>query len=253
MAVIKWDQPNERYYETGTDQVVLYKVAKTGVNAGKYGVGVPWNGFTSLSESPSGAEETALYANNRKYLSLYSNEEFGGTLNAYTYPDEWEECDGSANLVEGTPGITVAQQSRTSFGLTYRTRIGNDTAGDSFGYKIHLVYGATASPSSKDYQTINDSPEAIEFSWEFKTVPVEIGGGLKPTSHLIINSTEVSDATLKAIEDILYGTENTDPRLPMPSELITLINASESGATGATGATGETGATGSTGESVSGN
>lgn len=243
MTRIVWDQDTERLYETGTDKVVLYKKIKSGTDAGNYGVGVPWNGFTGLSESPSGAEETALYANNRKYLSLYSNEEFGGTLKAYTYPDEWEECDGSAEIASG---VTIAQQSRVGFGLTYRTIVGNDVAGDDYGYKIHLVYGATASPSSKDYQTINDSPEAIEFSWEFKTVPVQVEG-YKATSCLVIDSTKLSSDKLKAIEDMLYGTENSEPKLPMPIEVIGIITSGNSGATGATGATGSTGSTGTTG------
>lgn len=238
MARVVWDQDNERLYETGVDRVVLYKKNKTGGNAGQYGIGVPWNGFTGLSESPSGAEETALYANNRKYLSLYSNEEFAGSLKAYTYPDEWAECDGSAEIADG---VYIAQQSRTGFGLTYRTRVGNDTAGDDYGYKIRLVYGATASPSSKDYQTINDSPEAIEFSWDFKTVPVPVEG-YKATSCLTVDSTKVTAQQLETLENILYGSETTDPRLPMPEEVISIITSS--GASGSTGSTGSTGNTG---------
>ena len=239
MAKVVWDQDTERLYETGTDRVVLYRKVRSGAQAGTYGVGVPWNGFTGLTESPSGAEETALYANNRKYLSLYSNEEFAGTLKAYTFPDEWAECDGSAEIANG---VTIAQQSRTSFGLTYRTLIGNDSAGDEYGYKIHLVYGATASPSSKDYETVNDNPAAIEFSWDFKTVPVSVSG-YKPTSVLTIDSTKITSTQLEAIENMLYGTESSDPKLPMPKEIISIFT-SGSGATGATGATGSTGTTG---------
>lgn len=239
---LKWDQDNERLYETGTDRVVLYKKIKSGAGASGYGPGVAWNGFTGLSESPSGAEETALYANNKKYLSLFSKEDFGGTLKAYTYPTEWEECDGSAELV---PGVTVAQQTRTGFGLTYRTIVGNDTAHEDYDYKIHLVYGATASPSSKDYQTINDSPEAIEFSWDFKTVPIDVNG-FQPTSHLIIDKNKLTKDQLDAIEDALYGTEAAEPRLLMPNEIVEIIEGG-SGASGATGATGSTGATGTTG------
>lgn len=236
MSVIQWDQTNQRLYETGTDQGVLYKKITSGDNAGEYGTGVPWNGLTGVSESPSGAEETALYANNRKYLSLYSKEEFAGTIKAYTYPAEWEECDGSANLVSGVAGVTIQQQPRTGFGFTYRTVVGNDSAGESYGHKIHIVYEATASPSSKDYQTINDSPEAIEFSWEFKTVPIDVAGH-NPTSVLVVDDTKLDSSKVKAITDILYGTENSDPRLPMPSEVIAII-------TGNTGGTGQTGSTG---------
>lgn len=236
MTRVVWDQDTQRLYETGTDRGVLYKKIKSGTNAGQYGTGVPWNGLTGVTESPSGAEETALYANNKKYLSLFSKEDFGGTIKAYTYPDEWEECDGSAQLA---PGVTVSQQPRTGFGLTYRTVVGNDAAGEDYGYKIHIVYGATASPSSKDYQTINDSPEAIEFSWEYKTVPVDVPGH-KATSMIVIDSTEVDSAALTAIENILYGGPSSEARLPMPTEIISILNGSQ-GATGSTGATGTTG------------
>ena len=245
----KWDQTNEKLYETGTDRVVLYKkitTATTGYAIGDYGPGKPWNGFTGLSESPSGAEETALWANNNKYLSLYSREEFSGTLKAYTYPPEWEECDGSATLSDDNnnpiPGVTVAQQTRTGFGLSYRTRVGNDTKYDDYGYKIHLVYGATASPSSKDYQTINDSPEAIEFSWDFKTVPVDVPKA-KPTSCLTIDATKLEDYQVAALEAVLYGTENDEPKLPLPAEVISII----SNATAPVGEPGLTGSAGSTG------
>ena len=234
MTRISWDQDKERLYETGIDRGVLYKKIKSGTNAGQYGTGVPWNGLTGVTESPSGAEETALYANNKKYLSLYSKEDLGGTIKAYTYPDEWEECDGSAEIATG---VTVSQQPRTGFGMTYRTIVGNDAAGEDYGYKIHLIYGATASPSSKDYQTINDSPEAIEFSWEYKTVPVDVPNH-KPTSMIVIDSTEVDDTALAAIEDILYGADNSEPRLPLPSEIISILSGGSTGSTGGTGTTG---------------
>lgn len=239
MARLVWDQDTERLYETGIDRGVLYKKIKSGTNAGQYGPGVAWNGLTGVSESPSGAEETALYANNKKYLSLFSKEEFAGTIKAYTYPDEWEECDGSVQIVEG---VNIQQQPRTGFGFTYRTIVGNDAAGEDYGYKIHVVYGATASPSSKEYQTINDSPEAIEFSWDFKTVPVDIEGH-QATSVIVIDSTKLSDSKLKAIEDALYGSTSTEARLPLPSEIISIVT-SGSGSNGSTGATGSTGTTG---------
>ena len=244
MTKIEWDQDNDRLYETGTDRVVLYKKVTEGDNIGSYGEGVAWNGFTGLSESPSGAEETALWANNQKYLSLYSREEFGGTIKAYTYPPEWEECDGSAEVVNSS-GVTIAQQTRVGFGLTYRTLVGNSVLYEDYGYKIHIVYGATASPSSKDYQTINDSPEAIEFSWEFKTVPVNVEG-FKPTSRLTIDKNKIDAGKLKIIEDLLYGTASTPPTLPTPKTIIDIVKGEyvPEGAQGETGSTGATGVTG---------
>lgn len=234
MTRLLWDQSGERFYETGTKNGVLYPRAEDGT----YPKGVAWNGLTSVSESPSGAEESPLYADDIKYLSLRSAEEFGCTIEAYTYPDEWAECDGSAELVEG---IMAGQQHRNSFGLSYRTVLGNDVQGDSYGYKLHLVYGGTASPSEKAYASVNDSPEAVTFSWEVTTNPVEIkteinGTKLKPTSILTIDSTKVGAAAMTAIESILYGSENSEPRLPLPDEILTII----AGATGSTGATGET-------------
>ena len=230
MAKLAWDEDTKRLYETGTKKGVLYPMGSDG----SYENGVAWNGLTAVTESPSGAEETALYADDIKYLSLRSKEEFGGTIEAYTYPDEWAECDGSAELT-GAPGVMVGQQTRKKFGLCYRTAIGNDVQADDYGYKLHLVYGAQASPSERSYATINDSPEAITFSWEFTTTPKDYdgeGAGLKPTAIVTIDSTKVTGATaaereavMKKLEDVLYGTngtggaEGTAPRLPLPSEL----------------------------------
>lgn len=218
MSKLQWDQDTERLYETGTKMGVLYPKAPTG----EYSDGVAWNGLTAVTESPSGAEETALYADDTKYLSLRSVEEFGATIEAYTYPDEFAQCDGSAALVTG---VYIGQQTRKPFGFCYRTAVGNDAEGDDFGYKLHLIYGCSASPSEKSYATINDSPEAVTFSWEITTVPVEVTGH-KKTSTLIIDSTKLDAAGLAALaelEDILYGTEVTEPRLPLPDEVAALF------------------------------
>ena len=212
---IIWDETGKRFYETGTDHGVLYPYT-----SGNPGTGVAWIGLTGVTESPSGAEATNLYADNIKYLSLRSVEEFGGTIEAYTYPDEWAECDGSA---EAVTGVRFGQQTRKVFGLCYRTKIGNDTEFDDYGYKLHLVYGATASPSEKAYQTINDSPEAITFSWEFETTPVDVAN-FKPVAHIEIDSTKADATKLAALEDILYGDTDAEPRLPLPDEVITLMN-----------------------------
>lgn len=202
---LSWDNTGERFYESGIDHGVLYKYDK---DQNKYTNGVAWNGLTSVSENPSGAEETKLYADNIKYMSLYSAEEFGATIEAYTYPKEFEECDGSAELMDG---VTIGQQTRKPFGLCYRTKVGNDTAGQDYGYKLHLIYGAMCSPSSKAYNTINDSPEAITFSWEMTTTPVNVPN-YKATASLVIDSTKfVSDeakARLTALETVLYGTDS---------------------------------------------
>lgn len=211
---LEWDKTGERLYETGVEKGVLYPMSK-----GSYSKGVAWNGLTNVTESPSGAESSPLYADNTKYLNLISNEEFGATVEAYTYPDEWKKCDGSADI---TNGVTIGQQSRSIFGLSYVTKIGNDVDGDSHGYKIHIIYGATASPSEKGYSTVNDSPEAITFSWEISTTPVNVTG-FKPTSLVTIDSTKVNSEKLKTFEDILYGTEENEARLPLPEELITLF------------------------------
>ena len=211
---ITWDKSGERYYETGVKRGVLYVMDK-----GAYGNGVAWNGLTAVTESPSGAEASPMYADDIKYLNLYSAEEFAATVEAYTYPDEFAECDGSAEIA---PGVTIGQQKRKTFGMCYTTVLGNDTDGNDYGYKIHIIYGANAAPSEKAYATINDSPEAITFSWELSTTPVEVVGH-KPTASLTIDSTKTTPEKMKAIEDILYGTESQEPRLPLPSEIAEVL------------------------------
>ena len=218
-----WDKTGERYYETGVSQGVLYPQNSDGT----YPQGVAWNGLTGVTESPSGAEATALYADNIKYLNLISTEEFGATIEAYTYPDEFAECDGSASIATG---VAIGQQPRKTFGMSYKTQLGNDVDGNAHGYKLHIIYGATASPSEKAYATINDSPEAITFSWEVTTTPVSVSG-FQPTANLTIDSTKVDAGKLKKLEDILYGTDAgeagtpaaTAPRLPLPDEIATLM------------------------------
>ena len=216
MSKLVWDTTGERYYETGVKKGVLYVQS-----AGAYPNGVAWNGLTAVTESPSGAEATALYADDIKYLNLMSNEEFGATIEAYTYPDEFAACDGSAALVDG---VMIGQQKRSAFGLCYRTAIGNDTDGSDYGYKLHLVYGCQAAPSEKGYSTINDSPEAITFSWEVTTTPVEVTGH-KPTSCITIDSTKVDPGKLAALEKVLYGDTDTEPRLPLPDEITSIMAA----------------------------
>lgn len=222
-----WDKTGEHFYETGVKNGVLYPMSASGT----YPKGVAWNGLTAITESPSGAEATALYADDIKYLNLMSNEEFGATVEAYTYPDEFAECDGSASLTEG---VYIGQQARKTFGLCYRTTLGNDSKGNDYGYKLHIIYGAMASPSEKAYSTINDSPDAITFSWELSTTPVAVAN-FKPTASLTIDSTKVDSAKLAALEDILYGKDGTgedhstgavDPRLPLPDEIATLMKTS---------------------------
>lgn len=215
MAKLVWDETGKRTYETGVSHGVLYVQTSTGT----YGKGVAWNGLTAVTESPSGAEATPLYADNIKYLELRSTEEFGATIEAYTYPDEFEKCDGSATI--GT-GVTIGQQTRHPFGLSYRTILGNDTENNDHGYKIHLIYGATASPSEKGYQTVNDSPEAITFSWEISTTPIDVPG-FKPTSSLVIDSTKVEEGKLQQIEKLLYGDTTGEPKLPTPEEIMTIL------------------------------
>lgn len=214
MAKLVWDNTGEKRYETGVDRGVLY-VQKDGA----YPAGVVWNGLTAVSESPSGAEPTPLYADNIKYLNLMSAEEFNATIEAYDSPEEFDECDGTKEIV---PGMSVGQQKRSTFGFCYRTLIGNDTKGTSYGYKIHIVYGALAAPSEKGYQTVNDSPEAITFSWEISTTPVPVTGG-DPTSTVIIDSTVVDAAKLKLLEDALYGTEGEEAHLPLPDEIAAIL------------------------------
>lgn len=215
MAKIVWDQTGERLYETGVKKGVLYPMA----DGGAYPKGVAWNGLTAVTESPSGAEATPLYADDIKYLNLMSVEEFGGTIEAYTYPKEFEECDGSAQLVDG---VSIGQQPRKTFGFSYVTTIGNDTEANQHGYKLHLVYGALASPSEKAYATINDSPEAITFSWEFTTTPVAVDG-FEPTALITIDSTKVDAEKLAALEAKLYGSESEEATLPLPNEIATLM------------------------------
>lgn len=212
-----WDAAGERLYETGVKKGVLYVQD----DDGKYPKGVAWNGLTGVTESPSGAEANAIYADDMKYLNLYSAEEFGATIEAYTYPDEFAECDGSAEL---TKGVNIGQQKRKAFGMCYRTVLGNDITGEDYGYKLHIIYGAMASPSEKAYATINDSPEAITFSWEVTTTPVNVAG-LKPTASLVIDSTKADPTNLTALETILYGSESVDPRLPLPDEIKTRMTA----------------------------
>lgn len=219
---IVWDKASERFYETGVKNVVLYTQT-----AGVYNDGCAWNGVTAITESPSGAESTALYADDIKYLNLISNEEFGATIEAYTYPSEFEKCDGTADLVSG---VSIGQQKRETFGLSYRTVLGNDTDGNDYGYKLHLIYGCKASPSERAYSTISDSPEANTFSWELSTTPVSVSG-FKPTSCITIDSTKCDKTMLAALETILYGKDPTQtngddgvaPRLPLPDEVKTLM------------------------------
>ena len=218
MAKLIWDNVGERLYETGVKQGVLYVY-----DGGKYGAGVAWNGLTAVTESPSGAEATPLYADDIKYLNLMSTEEFGATIEAYTYPDEFKVCNGEAELVAG---VSIGQQTRKVFGLCYRTTIGNDVDGNDYGYKLHLIYGAQAAPSEKAYATINDSPEAITFSWEVTTTPVNVSG-FKPTSYVVIDSTKVAEGAMAKLEAKLYGGEGEDaiPSLPLPDEIVTLLAA----------------------------
>lgn len=222
---LKWDQVGEKLYETGIDKGVIYKLDETG----KYTNGEPWNGLTGVAQNPSGAEASPLYANNKKYLELMSAEEFGATAKAYVYPDAFAECDGSKEVA---PGVFMSQQERVTFGMTYRTLVGNDTKGTKHGYKLHLVYGAKAAPSQKEYNTVNNDPNAIEFSWEITTTAVENKYG-DPSAHIEIDSTKADPAKLKQLEDILYGkdptTENgsdgVEPRLPLPDEVVELLKA----------------------------
>lgn len=215
MPKLTWDQNGERTYETGTDHGVLYLQD----NEGGFQTGVAWNGLTKVSEAPEGAEETALYADNVKYLSLYSAENFKGTIEAYTYPDEFAIADGSAEIAKG---VVIGQQTRRPFGLVYRTIKGNDIKENDYGYKIHIIYNAKVSPSSRDYETVNDTPGAITFSWAFTTTPVQVEG-FKPTATFVVDSTVVEPAKLKALEDMLFGTAEVEAKMPTPEELITML------------------------------
>ena len=215
MSKLIWDKTGEKFFETGVNKGVLYPQEASGT----YPKGVAWNGLTAVTESPSGAEATPLYADDIKYLNLMSAEEFGATVEAYTYPDEFAACNGETALVEG---VTIGQQTRQAFGMAYQTKIGNDVNND-LGYKIHLIYGALAAPSEKAYNTVNDSPEAITFSWELSTTPVEVTGH-KPTATIVIDSTKVSAEGLAALEAVLYGSESEEARLPLPDEVLSLVN-----------------------------
>ena len=220
MPKLEWDKTGEREYETGVSNCALY----VRDSKGTYPKGVAWNGISSISESPSGAEANPIYADNIKYLNLISVEEYAATIEAFMYPDEFEECDGTKEL---TPGVTIGQQERKTFGLAYKTLLGNDTDGDAHGYKIHIIYGALASPSEKSHETVNDSPEAASFSWEINTTPVEVTGA-KPTASLEIDSTKSDPAKLAALEKILFGSdegESATARLPLPDEIKTLMTA----------------------------
>lgn len=212
---LTWDDAGKRLYETGVKQGVLYPQDDNGA----YPKGVAWNGLTAVTESPEGAEPTPLYADDIKYLNLLSTEEFKSTVEAYTYPDEFAECDGSGSLVEG---VTIGQQDRKTFGLSYRTSLGNDVKGNEYGYKLHIVYGCLAAPSEKAYATVNDSPEAITFSWEVSTTPVNVTG-FKPTASLVLDSVKLGAAKMKAIEDVLYGSSTAEARLPLPDEIKSII------------------------------
>jgi hypothetical protein len=217
MTKLLWDQVGERDYETGVDRGVLY-LHDAG---GNYDEGHAWNGLVTVTESPSGADANPQYADNIKYLNLLSAEQFGGTIEAFTYPDAFGQCDGTA---EPTPGVLVGQQQRKTFGLAYRTRVGNDVDGTDHGYKLHLVYGALAAPSDKAFGTINDSPSAITFSWAITTTPVDAGPDLKPTASLVVDSTKVDATALAQLEDLLYGTAGADARLPLPAEVLSLFS-----------------------------
>lgn len=216
MSKMVWDAQGKKLYETGIEQVALFPC-----DNGTYQKGVPWNGITALNITPSGAEPTSLYANDAKYITLMSAEELGGTIEAYTYPDEWRACDGSAEL---TTGVYIGQQARKSFGLVGKTLIGNDTEGTNYGYILHIIYGGMASPSEQAHSTVNDSPEATTMSWEFKTTPIPVDG-FKPTSYITIDSTKVDKDKLAALEAIIYGSDSVEPKLPTPEEIKTALNA----------------------------
>lgn len=220
MAKLIFNNVGERLFETGVKHGVLYLADEQG----NYTKGVVWNGLTAVTESPSGAETTPLYADDVKYVVIYAAEEFGATIEAYTYPEEFEECDGSASLLSG---LSVGQQTRRSFGMCYTTSVGNDVQGQDYGEKIHIIYGAKAAPSEKAYSTINDSPEAVTFSWEVSTVPVPVnveGKDYAPTATVVLDSTKLSKNQWEAITNKLYGTESEEPQLPLPHEIYQIIN-----------------------------
>jgi hypothetical protein len=215
MARLIWDEVGQRFFETGVKNGVLYVQD----NDGSYKNGVVWNGLTAVTESPSGAEETPLYADDVKYLTLRSAEEFGATVEAYTYPEEFEQCDGSASIANG---VTIGQQARRAFGLCYRTSVGNDIQGQNYSYKLHLIYGCTVAPSEKSYSTINDNPEAITFSWELSTVPVPVDG-FSPTASLVIDASKVDEGKMQQLEDALFGDEQNEAKLLLPNEIMEML------------------------------
>lgn len=217
MPKLQWDVLGKRFYETGTDRAVLFVTDDTGA----YGNGVAWSGLTKVTESPEGGEETALYADNIKYLSLYSTEVLKGTIEAYTYPDEFEACDGSAEIATG---VTIGQQTRKPFAFAYRTKIGNDVKGATYGYKLHLIYGVRVSPSERAYETVNETPGAVTFSWAFSSTPVDVEG-FEPSSSIVIDSTKAPAAQLKALEDMLYGAEAAEAKMPTPAEVLAMFKA----------------------------
>ena len=217
MARLIWDEVGQRFFETGVKNGVLYVQD----NDGSYKNGVVWNGLTAVTESPSGAEETPLYADDVKYLTLRSAEQFGATVEAYTYPEEFEQCDGSAAIANG---VTIGQQARRAFGLCYRTSVGNDIQGQNYSYKLHLIYGCTVAPSEKSYSTINDNPEAITFSWELSTVPVPVDG-FSPTASLVIDASKVDEGKMQLLEDALFGDESNEAKLLLPNEIMNLLKA----------------------------
>lgn len=216
MSELVWDAVSQHLYETGVDHGVLYRIDANN----EYTEAYAWNGLTAVNENPSGADETKLWADNIKYLSIRAAEEFGGTIEAYTYPDAFAECDGSKELI---PGVYAGQQNRKPFGFCYRTVLGNDTELNDYGYKLHLVYGCTCNPSEKAYSTINDSPDAITFSWEFATTPVPVAGA-KPTACIVVDSTKFEDSVMKDLEDALYGTASSDAYLPLPDEVVSILS-----------------------------
>ena len=217
MARLIWDEVGQRFFETGVKNGVLYVQDNDGSDKN----GVVWNGLTAVTESPSGAEETPLYADDVKYLTLRSAEEFGATVEAYTYPEEFEQCDGSASIAAG---VTIGQQARRAFGLCYRTSVGNDIQGQNFSYKLHLIYGCTVAPSEKSYSTINDNPEAITFSWELSTVPVPVDG-FSPTASLVIDASKVDEGKMEQLENALFGDEENEAKLLLPNEIMTMLKA----------------------------
>lgn len=221
MTRLAWDKVGEHFFETGVDQVALFPMGTNESGVVTYGKGVAWNGVTGVTESPGGADETKVYADNIQYLGVRALETYGGTIKAYTYPDEWKQCDGSASPVTG---LTVGQQRRKPFGLVYRTLVGNDVVGEDLGYILHIVFRSTASPSSRDRSTKNDSPEEVEFSWDFSSSPVAISEkGYRPTCCMELDSRTIDAAKLKAVEDALYGTESEEPKFLTPDEIITLV------------------------------